>query len=147
VQVLAVYSGLMFHFLSMKGHSLIFFYLQKRRTEVECKVILERVKNFTLGEFHLIGHQPLCRFKFSHRTKPWTGIVNGEGMETLWYKMRSLPGPTRRMRPAHREDEISAFLGALVNETNDTLGEVLLCGALLWVFIDAFILFLLAHCS
>ena len=64
-----------------------------------------------VGKFHLAGHKPDCRYKWSFHFLPHSAIMDGEAPERIWSVLNLLGLRTREMNPGFRHDMINEFYG------------------------------------
>lgn len=64
-----------------------------------------------VGKFHLAGHKPVCRYKWSFNILPYSTMIDGEAPERVWSVGNTLGNRTREMNPGHRHDKMNEFYG------------------------------------
>ena len=62
-----------------------------------------------VGKFHLVGHKPSCRYKWSFNYLPGSAMTDGEAAERVWAVLNFLGLRTREMNPGHRHDVMNQF--------------------------------------
>lgn len=62
-----------------------------------------------VGKFHLAGHKPDCRYKWSFNFLPYSAMMDGEAPERIWSVGNLLGNRTREMNPGHRHDVMNEF--------------------------------------
>lgn len=66
---------------------------------------------FGIPKFHLEGHGPACRTRFSFNFLPGSGRTCGETVETEWSVINIVAPSTREMAPSARQETLSDHWG------------------------------------
>lgn len=62
--------------------------------------------SFGIPKFHLEGHGPACRVKFSFNFIPGSGRTCGESVETEWSSINPVGASTREMSRSGRQETL-----------------------------------------
>lgn len=63
--------------------------------------------SYGIPKFHLQGHGPACRIKFSFNFLPGSGRTCGETVETEWSVINIVAASTKEMSPSARRETLN----------------------------------------